>query len=69
MNQPLQALVFDSYFDPYIGVVMFVRVVNDHLRKGDVITPMSAVAAQTVAAAVGAKGRSVGYRKGRRDEQ
>lgn len=68
VNQPLQALVFDSYFDSYRGVVLFVRVVNGHLRKGDVIAPMSAVAVEAVAAA-GAKGRSVGDRKGRRDEQ
>jgi len=69
VNHPFEALVFDSYFDPHRGVVLFVLVVNGHLRKGDVIAPMSAVAAQAVAAAVGAKGRSVGYRKGRRDEQ
>ncbi len=32
---PLQALIFDSYFDQYRGVVSSVRVVNGCLRAGD----------------------------------
>jgi GTP-binding protein LepA len=31
---PLQALIFDSHFDQYRGVVSSVRVVNGHLRQG-----------------------------------
>ncbi len=32
---PLQALIIDSWFDNYQGVVSLVRVVNGSLRKGD----------------------------------
>ncbi len=31
---PLQALIFDSWFDPYRGVVVLVRVVAGSLRRG-----------------------------------
>ena len=27
-KKPLQALIFDSYFDKYLGIVTFIRVVN-----------------------------------------
>ncbi|MBI5516297.1 MAG: elongation factor 4 [Deltaproteobacteria bacterium] len=32
---PLQALLFDSWYDPYRGAVVVVRVVQGTLRKGD----------------------------------
>ncbi len=39
---PLQALVIDSWFDNYVGVVMLVRVVNGVLRPKDKILLMAA---------------------------
>jgi GTP-binding protein LepA len=33
-DAPLQALIFDSHFDQYRGVVSSIRVVNGHLRTG-----------------------------------
>src|SRR5690606_9179992 len=40
-NEPLQALIFDSYFDQYRGVIPTVRVVNGSLKKGDIIEFMA----------------------------
>ncbi|MGZ9432785.1 translation elongation factor 4 [Mycoplasma sp. 613B] len=34
-NKPLKALIFDSYFDPYKGVVLLVRIVEGKIRVGD----------------------------------
>lgn len=38
---PLQALIVDSWFDNYLGVVSLVRIKNGILRKGDKILVMS----------------------------
>ena len=32
---PLRAMIIDSWFDPYVGVVMLVRVVDGQLKKGE----------------------------------
>ena len=36
-NKPLQALIFDSVFNPYRGVIAYFRIFNGSLKKGDVI--------------------------------
>ncbi|AEC17195.1 translation elongation factor 4 [Gallibacterium anatis] len=38
---PLQALIIDSWFDNYLGVVSLVRIKNGTLKKGDKIKVMS----------------------------
>ena len=38
---PLQALIFDSWFDPYRGVVVLTRIINGRLKKGAKIRFMS----------------------------
>jgi GTP-binding protein LepA len=36
-TKPLRALIFDSYFDNYRGVIVFFRVMDGEIRKGDKI--------------------------------
>jgi GTP-binding protein LepA len=38
---PLQALIIDSWFDPYVGVVSLVRVVNGRMNRRDKLVVMS----------------------------
>lgn len=38
---PLQALIFDSFYDSYRGVIPLIRIVNGHLKKGDKIQMMA----------------------------
>ena len=38
---PLQAMIFDSYFDSYKGAISYIRVFNGSLRKGDIVRMMS----------------------------
>ena len=40
-NAPLQALIIDSWFDSYLGVVSLVRIMHGCLKKGDKIRVMS----------------------------
>ena len=45
---PLQALIIDSWFDNYVGVVSLVRVVNGRLASGEKIRVVSTGRAHTV---------------------
>jgi GTP-binding protein LepA len=38
---PLKALIFDSWYDPYQGVVVLVRIVDGALRKGEKVRLMA----------------------------
>jgi GTP-binding protein LepA len=41
IHAPLQALIIDSWFDSYLGVVSLVRIVNGSVRKGEKMRVMS----------------------------
>jgi Membrane GTPase LepA len=34
-DAPLQALIFDSVFNPFRGIIAYFKVVNGSVRKGD----------------------------------
>ncbi len=46
-NEPLRALIFDSYYDPYRGIVVSMRVIDGELKKNEQIKLMSAAPKQT----------------------
>ena len=40
-NAPLKALIFDSYYDQYKGVIIYCRVKEGHIKAGDTIRLMA----------------------------
>ena len=40
-NAPLKALIFDSYYDSYLGVVVYIRIFDGTVKTGDRIRLMS----------------------------
>ncbi len=51
-DAPLRALIFDSYYDEYRGVITYVRVVDGRVASGDSLLMMSAQAS-TIALELG----------------
>lgn len=47
-NAPLQALIFDSIYDSYKGVIVFVRIKEGSVKKGDPIKMMATGAVEEV---------------------
>ena len=41
-DAPLKALLFDSYYDSYLGVVVYVKIIDGSMKVGDKIKMMSA---------------------------
>lgn len=52
-ENPTRALIFDSYYDDYRGVILYVRVFDGSIKKGDTIE-MLATGASGIALEVGA---------------
>lgn len=48
INAPLQALIFDSIYDSYKGVIVFVRIKEGSVKKGDAIKMMATGAVEEV---------------------
>jgi GTP-binding protein LepA len=51
-DKPTRALIFDSYYDDYRGVILYMRVVDGSIKKGDTIE-MLATSAHGLALEVG----------------
>lgn len=47
-NAPLKALIFDSYYDSYKGVIIYIRLMDGRVKPGDTIRLMATGAEFTV---------------------
>ncbi len=52
VDEPTRALIFDSYYDDYRGVILYVRIVDGEISKGSHVT-MMATGAEGIALEVG----------------
>ena len=48
VNAPLKALLIDSYYDAYLGVVVLVRIIDGELKKGQKIRMMATDAVYSI---------------------
>ena len=48
VDKPLKALIFDSLYDPYKGVVIFCRIMEGTVKKGTEIKMMATGATSEV---------------------
>lgn len=48
VNAPLKALIFDSQYDNFRGVIVFIRVVDGKIKKGDEVLLLSSNASYSV---------------------
>ncbi len=48
VSAPLKALIFDSYYDSYKGVIVYIRVMDGTVKAGDTIRMMAAGSEYTV---------------------
>ena len=63
VNAPLKALLIDSYYDAYLGVVVLVRIIDGELKKGQKIRMMAADAVYQVEQIGVFKPKKVGVEK------
>ncbi len=63
LNAPLKALLIDSYYDAYLGVVVLVRVIDGEIKKGQKIRMMAADAVYQVEQIGVFKPKKVGVEK------
>lgn len=48
IKAPLKAQVFDSHYNPYLGVILHIRIIDGKIRVGDEIVPMASGASYKV---------------------